>query len=103
MYLNVIHSILKQAYNIKHAKGGRKPKLCVADQLIMTLSYYREYRTKFHLAQDYEISESSVCKTIKWVESTLVKDSNLSLPSKKELWQNPDTEVVLIDAPEIPV
>lgn len=95
--------ILQEAHNKKHAKGGRKPKLSVADQLILTLSYYREYRTQFHLAQDYQILESSVCKTIKWVEETLVKHPSLSLPSKKELWQNPDIEIILIDATEVAI
>lgn len=100
---NHMLEILTEAHQEKHKTGGRKPKLSIADQLLLTLSYYREYRTQFHLAQDYQISESSVCKTIKWVESTLVKHPSLALPSKKELWQNPYIEVILIDATEIAI
>ncbi|RPI90635.1 MAG: transposase family protein [Chloroflexi bacterium] len=29
---------------------GRPPKLSRADQLLMTLIYWREYRIKFHIA-----------------------------------------------------
>ena len=30
---------------------GRPPKLSRADQLLMTLMYWREYRTEFHIGQ----------------------------------------------------
>jgi DNA-directed RNA polymerase specialized sigma subunit len=43
---------------------GRPPKLSRADQLLMTLMYWREYRTQFHIAQAYGISEATVCRTI---------------------------------------
>ena len=43
---------------------GRPPKLSRADQLLMTLMYWREYRTQFHIAGSYGISEASVCRTI---------------------------------------
>ena len=51
---------------------GRPPKLGRADQLLMTLMYWREYRTQFHIAQAYGISESAVCRTIRKVENALV-------------------------------
>ena len=31
---------------------GRKSGLAAEDQLLLTLSYWREYRTMFHLGQD---------------------------------------------------
>jgi len=43
---------------------GRPTKLSRADQLLMTLMYWREYRTEFHIAQSYGLSESTVCRTI---------------------------------------
>lgn len=45
-------SILTEAYHQKHNQGGRNPKLSISDQLLLTLSYYREYRTQFHIALD---------------------------------------------------
>jgi hypothetical protein len=83
---------------------GRPPKLSRADQLLMTLMYWREYRTEFHIAQSYGISESAVCRTIRKVEDTLVRSGKFRLPGKKAL-QPSDTvfEVVLVDASEQPI
>ena len=83
---------------------GRPPKLSRADQLLMTLMYWREYRTEFHIAQSYGISEATVCRTIRKVEDTLVRSKKFCLPGKKAL-QPSDTvfEVVLVDASEQPI
>jgi len=80
---------------------GRPTKLNQADQLLMTLMYWREYRTEFHIAQSYGISESTVCRTIQKVENSLVRSGKFRLPGKKTL-QASDTvfEVVLVDVSE---
>jgi len=83
---------------------GRPPKLSRADQLLMTLMYWREYRTEFHIAQSYGVSEATVCRTIRKVEDTLVRSKKFRLPGKKAL-QASDTvfEVILVDVSEQPV
>src|SRR5512146_290932 len=83
---------------------GRPPKLSRADQLLMTLMYWREYRTEFHIAQSYGVSEATVCRTIRKVEDVLVSSKKFRLPGKKAL-QPSDTvfEVILVDASEQPV
>jgi len=70
----------------------------------MTLMYWREYRTEFHIAQSYGISEAAVCRTIQKVENALVHSGKFRLPGKKAL-QPSDTffEVVLVDASEQPI
>ena len=85
-------------------KFGRPPKLSRADQLLMTLMYWREYRTEFHIAQSYGISEAAVCRTIRKVEDALVHSKQFRLPGKKAL-QPSDTifEVVLVDVSEQPI
>ena len=70
---------------------------------MITLNYYREYRSQFHLGQDFSISESAVCKAIKWVESILINHKDFALPSKKALWQDPNIDTILIDATEVPI
>jgi hypothetical protein len=83
---------------------GRPPKLSCADQLLMTLMYWREYRTEFHIAQSYGISESAVCRTIRKVEDTLVDSRKFRLPGKKALQPSETVfEVVLVDASEQPI
>lgn len=97
-------SILNDANMKKKAKGGRKNKLCIEDQLLMALEYIREYRTYFHTSQSYGVSESSAYKTIKWVEDTLIKHPDFSLPGRKVLLKSDmEYEVVLIDATETPI
>ena len=83
---------------------GRPPKLTRADQLLMTLMYWREYRTEFHIAQSYGVSESTVCRTIQKIENALVRSGKFRLPGKKVL-QPSDTqlEVVLVDVSEQPI
>ena len=80
---------------------GRPPKLSRADQLLMTLMYWREYRTQFHIAGSYGISEATVCRTINKVEDALMRSGEFRLPGKKVL-QPSDTliEVVLVDVSE---
>ena len=83
---------------------GRPPKLSRADQLLMTLMYWREYRTQFHIAGSYGISEAIVCRTINKVEGALMRSGEFCLPGKKAL-QPSDTliEVVLVDVSEQPI
>ena len=93
--------ILDEAFEQLHKQGGRPPKLSVLDRLVITLGYYREYRTMAHIAFDYDISKSSISDAVKWVEDTLLKSGVFSLPSKREPL-SPDTEieVVIVDATE---
>src|SRR6266511_3774547 len=83
---------------------GRRTKLSRADQLLLTLMYWREYRTEFHIAQSYGISEATVCRTIQKVENALVRSGKFRLPGKRTL-QASDTvfEVVLVDVSEQPI
>jgi len=83
---------------------GRPPKLGRAEQLLMTLMYWREYRTEFHIGITYGVSEATVCRTIHKVENMLMKSGEYRLPGRKAL-QPSDTliEVVLIDATEQPI
>lgn len=83
---------------------GRPTKLSRANQLLMTLMYWREYRTEFHIGLTYGVSESTVCRTIQKVENVLIQSQQFHLPGKKAL-QPSDTplEIVVVDATEQPV
>ncbi|SPR09256.1 IS5 family transposase ISOt6 [Orientia tsutsugamushi] len=93
--------ILRKADGLKKSKGGRKNKLNLEEQLLMVLEYLREYRTYFHIGQNYVVSESSAYKAVKCVEDALVKQPNFALPGRKALMKSDmNYEVVLIDATE---
>ena len=83
---------------------GRPPKLKRADQLLMTLMYWREYRTQFHIAGSYGVSKATVCRTIKKIENALMRSGEFRLPGKQAL-QPSDTliEIVLSDARKQPI
>jgi len=65
---------------------------------LLTLMYWREYRTQFHIAQAYGVSEATACRTIAKVEDALLRLGQFRLPGKKAL-QPSDTviEVVLLE------
>lgn len=101
---DVMVSILREAEAVLKAQGGKPNKLVIEDRLFMTLEYLREYRTYFHISRSYGISESSCYRNIRWVEDTLIKDGQFSLPGRKALLKSDvEYEVVLIDATESPI
>ncbi len=83
---------------------GRPCKLSLADQLLMTLMYWREYRSMFHISQTYGVSEPTVHRTIRKMERALMDSGQFRLPGKKALLE-PEMEwqVVLVDATETAV
>jgi len=96
--------ILEKAYAAKHKRRGRKPKLCIEDMLLAALEYLREYRTYAHIAASFDLDESNMYRTIRWVEDTLIKDGTFSLPGRKALLKSDmEFEVIRIDATETPV
>lgn len=101
---DVMISILSEAMAVLKCQGGKPNKLSIEDRLLMTLEYLREYRTYFHISRSYGISESSCYRNIRWVEDTLIKDGQFSLPGRKALLRSDvEYEVVLIDATESPI
>ena len=80
---------------------GRKSELSVEDQVLLTLGYWREYRTMFHLGQDYELHESNVSRIIKKIENILIKCGKFSLPSKRRLLEENELSYTIVDVTEM--
>lgn len=88
----------------KRRVSGRPPKLPVEDQVLMTLEYWREYRTFFHLATSWGLHESSVWRIIRRVEDILTKSQDFKLPGKKKLQPaDHQIEFVVVDVAETPI
>jgi len=101
---NRMVEIVTEAEKVKKASGGKPNKVSIEGRLLMALEYWREYRTYFHIAQGYDISESACYRNIKWVEDTLVKHKDFALPGRKALLKNPAKyEVIMVDATETPI
>ena len=92
-------AVLKTVYQLKHAKGGRTPKLSLEDLLMATLQYMREYRTYEQITADFGIHESNLIRRSQWVEETLIQ-SGFTI-SKTHLSAE-DTTEVKINRPKKP-
>jgi hypothetical protein len=66
-------------------KPGAYPKLALSDRILVTLEYWREYRTYFHISTNWGISESTVCRIVHWVENKLMQSGRFRLPGKQQL------------------
>jgi hypothetical protein len=104
MMVKAVKEADKKVVRTKGNYRGRPFTLIVEDQLLLTLMYYREYRTQFHIGYTYGISESAVCRTIERIERILSKVKELQLPGKTVLaGREQEFSVVVIDATEMPI
>ena len=97
--------VVNAAYEETHSKhNGRHRKLSREDMLLMTLSYYKEYRTLDCIGATYDLTKANAGNTIRWVENALLKSGKFSLPGKKKLSQpTMEYEVIVVDTTEIPI
>ena len=82
---------------------GRPPKLCLEDQVLLCLSYWREYRTLFHVAASYGVSEPTASRIVRQVEDSLIQSGLFNLPKDIPEGEGIDWNVVIVDATEIPI
>ncbi|VLC73598.1 transposase-like protein, IS1381 ISSpn7 [Streptococcus pneumoniae] len=91
-------AVLKTAYQLKHAKGGRKPKLSLEDLFLWPLFNMCENRTYEEIAADLGIHESNLIRRSQWVEVTLVQSG---VTVSRTPLSSEDT--VMIDATEVQI
>ncbi|MEG4348173.1 IS5 family transposase [Microcoleus sp. LAD1_D3] len=90
-----------KAEKIFQKKSGRPSKLCPEDQILMTLSYFREYPSFFHLGIKWGIDESNAYRIVIRTEKALINSGLFNLPGKKILYQsNKEIETVALDVSE---
>ncbi|MFN9257917.1 IS5 family transposase [Microcystis sp.] len=93
-------TVLK-AEKVWQKKTGRPSKLSTEDQLLITLEYWREYRTYFHRGNSWGINESTAYRIVRKVENILIKSGLFNLPGKKALLEsNSEIEVIVVDVSE---
>ena len=82
-------------------KSGRPSKLSIEDQVLMTLEYWREYRTHFHIGVSWGLNESNVFRNIRKVENILIKSGLFNVEGKKKVKElDSETEVLVVDVAE---
>ncbi len=83
------------------ARPGAKPKLGLEDRVLVALEYWREYRTYFHIASSWGVSESTLCRIVHWVEDSLMQSRRFRIPGKKQLLKGfGRPAVVVVDVTE---
>ena len=99
----VMVQVVRESEQARKKLSGRPNKLSYEDQVLMTLEYLREYRTYFSIGEIYEVSEANAYKIIKKVEDILIQAREFKLPSRKELYENLDIQVVVVDTSEVAI
>ena len=85
-------------------KKGRPPDLILEQQLLLALPFWREYRTHYHLAIEWQVAENTVRRTIQRVENTLVKSGAFALPGRRKIaGAEPPWQVIAVDVTESPI
>jgi hypothetical protein len=86
-------------YKQSHRRG-RKSNLSIENQILLTLSFWREYRTLFHLGRDWQLHESNVSRLVRRIEDILIWSGQFSLPGKKRLLEDDALKYTIVDVTE---
>jgi hypothetical protein len=89
---------------IRRGRRGGQAKLSVEDQLLVTLEYWREYRSQFHIGVSWGVHETTVGRIVSKVENLLIKCGKFRLPSQRQLYQPGwEWQVMVVDAGEMEI
>jgi hypothetical protein len=81
-------------------RRGRKSNLSIENQVLLTVSFWREYRTLFHLGRDWDLHESNVSRLVRRVEDILIKSGKFALPGKRRLLEGDAIKYTIVDVTE---
>ena len=87
---------------IPKKKSGPKKGLSLRRQLGLTLDYWRNYDTLLVTGQKYGVSESTACRTYKFIEDHLAFAGVCKLPGKKDFTTDVEGSFT-VDATECPI
>jgi hypothetical protein len=68
-------------------RRGRRTILTLEEQVLGSLEYWREYQTYFHIGTSRGVSESTICRIVTNIESTLMKTGKFRISGKKSITQ----------------
>jgi hypothetical protein len=88
----------------RQGRRGGQAKLSVEDQVLVSLSYWREYRSQFHIGVSWGLHETTVGRIVKKVEDLLIKSGKFRLPSQRQLYQPGwEWKVMVVDVGEVEI
>ena len=94
-----------QQYEAQKTKSGWPSSLSLEEQILLALTYRREYRMLYHISMDFGIHESSASRIIRKVEDVLIDSGKFDLPKKlpNKVDDDINWSVVIVDATETPI
>ena len=94
-----------QQFEAQKTKSGRPSVLSLEEQILLALTYWREYRTLYHIGMDFNVHESSASRIIHKVEDILIDSGKFELPKKlpSRVDDHINWSVVIVDATETPI
>lgn len=96
--------LLRPKWLARRKSGGPTPKLNLENQLLLTLSYWRNYGTFLETGTKFGVSETSAWYICRWIEDNLKNEKTLHLPGKKQLLSGKHKyEIVVFDVTECPI
>ena len=79
---------------------GRKSELTIPEKIEVTLMYWREYRTQFHISESYGVAESTICRAIQEVENVLIESGEFNIQNGRVDLMNDKEDEIVIDVME---
>jgi len=80
--IEIIKYINKYLPDLKRCRPCR---LCLQEQFLITIMYWREYRSMLHIGMEFGLSESAISRTITKIENILKNIKAFKLPDRKKL------------------
>lgn len=91
--VKIHHQALKE--NKKQENMGRPRALNPENEVLLTLTYYREYRTFLSTAKSFQVDESTAFRIVHTVEKNLIQHPDFQLPGKKSLLEQRESALVI--------
>ena len=96
--------LLRSKWILRRRAGGPRPKLSLENQLLLVLSYWRNYGTFLETGTKFGVSETVAWKICRWIEDNLKNEKTLHLPGRRSLLSGKEKyEVVAFDVTECPI
>lgn len=96
-----LQELLRPKWDLRRKSGGPRPKLSLENQLLLVLSYWRNYGTFLETGAKFGVSETAAWKICRWIENNLKSEKMLHLPGKRTLLSGKEKyEVVAFDVTE---
>lgn len=98
----VMREILYEHEKVNKSQGGRPCILCLEDQILLMLDYYKRYNPFYQHGNDYGVSETTAWRIVTQTEKIIISSGRFNLPGKKSCLSSNHGHL-LLDVTESPI